>query len=69
MFDDVLKIMGLREEQALFVDDHHSHIERAGQRGLHTILYQDRPSFMRALAVVCPFLQAPTAHTNHERSE
>jgi putative hydrolase of the HAD superfamily len=69
LFDDVLKVMDLQTGQALFVDDHGSHIERARQRGLHTILYQDRPSFMRALAVVCPFLQAPTAHTYHERSE
>jgi len=69
LFDDVLKIMDLQAEQALFVDDHHSHIEKAGQRGLHTILYQDRPSFMRALAVFCPFLLVPDAHTYHERSE
>jgi len=69
LFDDVLKIMGLRAEQALFVDDHHSHIERAGQRGLNTILYQDRPSFMRALAVFCPFLQAPGIQSHNKMSE
>jgi HAD superfamily hydrolase (TIGR01509 family) len=69
LFDDVLKIMDLQAEQALFVDDHHSHIERAGQRGLNTILYQDRPSFMRALAVFCPFLLVPDAQPHNRVSE
>jgi putative hydrolase of the HAD superfamily len=66
LFDDVLKIMELRAEQTLFVDDHGSHIERAGQRGLNTILYQDRPSFIRALAVFCPFLRVPATQRRHE---
>jgi len=69
LFDDVLKVMHLQAGQALFVDDHGLHIERARQRGLNTILYQDRRSFMRALAVFCPFLQAADAHTRHEESE
>lgn len=69
LFDGVLKVMDLQAGQALFVDDHGAHIDRAGQRGLNTILYQDQSIFMHALAVFCPFLQAPAAHTYHERSE
>jgi putative hydrolase of the HAD superfamily len=69
LFDDVLKVMDLRAEQTLFVDDHRAHIDRAGQRGLNTILYQDRPSFMGDLAIFCPFLRVPTAHPRQEGHE
>ena len=69
LFDNVLKVMDLQAGQVLFVDDHGPHIERAGQRGLHTILYQDRQSFMRALTACCPFLLAPTAHPRREGSK
>jgi putative hydrolase of the HAD superfamily len=69
LFDDVLKVMDLQAGQALFVDDHGSHIERARQRGLNTILYLDQSTFMHALAVFCPFLRALAAHPRQKKSE
>lgn len=54
LFDDVLRYMGVQAGQALFVDDHQSHIERAKGRGLNTILYSDRESFQTELARFCP---------------
>ena len=45
LFDDVVNKLGLRPEQALFIDDANGNIERAASRGLKVIRYTDRKSF------------------------
>ena len=45
LFDYALGEMGVRAEQALFVDDNQGNIERAQQKGLHTIHYRNRKDF------------------------
>jgi putative hydrolase of the HAD superfamily len=57
IFDDVVAEMGIEPTQALFVDDNMGNIQRAKQRGLHTILYQDRERFQNDLARFCHFLE------------
>jgi putative hydrolase of the HAD superfamily len=57
LFEDVLAEMGVRPERSLFIDDTLENIERAQLKGLHTIHYQDRESFMHSLKSFCPFLQ------------
>jgi putative hydrolase of the HAD superfamily len=57
LFEDVLGEMGVRAERSLFIDDTMENIERAQLKGLHTIHYQDRESFMQSLVSFCPFLQ------------
>lgn len=51
LFDDVLAVMGIVPEDVLFIDDRPANIVRAGSRRLRTILYTDRDSFLRRLAV------------------
>ncbi|MDY6838228.1 MAG: HAD family phosphatase [Thermodesulfobacteriota bacterium] len=58
VFEDVLAHMGVQAGQALFVDDHESHIDRANGVGLHTIWYVDRQGFELELASFCPHLMA-----------
>lgn len=55
-FHHVLGVLGLRPEQALFVDDNQGHIQRAAAVGLHTIHYVHKEDFLRQLAQVCPGL-------------
>ena len=57
LFEDVLKEMGVKAERSLFIDDTKENIERAQEKGLHTIHYQDRETFMQRLLSFCPFLQ------------
>ena len=57
LFEDVLAEMGVRPERALFIDDTKENIERAQRKGLHTIHYQGRETFMHRLVSFCPFLQ------------
>ena len=57
LFEDVLAEMGIRPDRALFIDDTKENIERAQLKGLHTIHYQGRESFMQSLVSFCPFLQ------------
>lgn len=56
LFDDVLGILGVAGERALFIDDDPGNIERAGDRGLRTLLYVDRKGFEAEMAKWCPFL-------------
>ena len=57
LFEDVLAEMGVKAEQSLFIDDTKENIERAKLKGLHTIHYQDRDTFIQSLQSFCPFLQ------------
>lgn len=56
LFEDVLDEMGFRPEQSLFVDDWLDNIKRAQSRGLQTIHYRDKDSFMESMHSFCPFL-------------
>lgn len=56
IFDDILDEMGTTPERSLFVDDNRGNIERARQKGLHTIHYQNREAFEHELISFCPFL-------------
>ena len=56
LFEDVLGEMNFRPEQSLFIDDSQDNIKRATSRGLHTIYYQDKISFMESMRSFCPFL-------------
>ena len=56
LFEDVLGEMNFRPEQSLFIDDSQDNIKRATNRGLHTIYYQDKTSFMENMLSFCPFL-------------
>jgi HAD superfamily hydrolase (TIGR01509 family) len=49
LFTDVAALLNLPASSLLFADDNPGHIERARSKGLHTILYRDRPSFLAAL--------------------
>ena len=60
LFDDVLRSLRTDASHALFVDDHEGNIQRAKQRGLHTILYSDPESFRSDLAQFCPDIVAAT---------
>ena len=59
LFEDVLGEMNFRPEQSLFVDDSQENITRAASRGLHTIHYKDKTSFMKSILSFFPFLQYP----------
>ena len=61
LFEDVLEEMGFRPEQSLFVGDSVENIERAHNRGLHTIHYQDKDSFLEKINSFCPFLLCPSS--------
>jgi len=56
LFEDVLEEMEVRPERSLFIDDTKENIERAQRKGLHTIHYKDRETFMHSLEPFCPFL-------------
>ncbi len=58
LFDYVLAEMGVRADQALFVDDNQGNIERAQQKGLYTIHYQNRKDFEEEFLSFCPGLKA-----------
>lgn len=56
-FDDALNAMGVKAGEVLFVDDHPGNIERAREKGIHTILYKNAESFMEELGKFCPNLR------------
>lgn len=58
LFDYALAEMGVRAEQALFVDDNQGNIERARGKNLHTIHYQNRRDFEKEFFSFCPVLTA-----------
>jgi HAD superfamily hydrolase (TIGR01509 family) len=59
LFNDVLTIMNVDPEHALFVDDTSGHIERAHSLGINTILYKDKADFMERIKAYCPGLKFP----------
>jgi HAD superfamily hydrolase (TIGR01509 family) len=58
-FDDVLEAMGIEAKRVLFVDDRPGNVERAREKGIQTILYRDRDSFMEQLRRYCPGVEPP----------
>lgn len=56
IFADVLKIMHLEAEEALFVDDTYEHIVRANNKGLKTIWFKEKKDFLEKLGLFCPGL-------------
>ena len=56
VFEDVLHVMGVAAEQALFVDDHLPHIKRAEEKGLNALLFTDEEGFLNDLGLFCPDL-------------
>lgn len=59
LFSDVLRIMNVRPDEAMFVDDTEGHIERAVSLGINIILYKDKADFMKRLNTFCPGLKFP----------
>jgi len=55
LFDDVLSIMHVESDQALFVDDTLGHVQRARGRGLYAIHFTDRNTFIEQLRNYCSF--------------
>jgi HAD superfamily hydrolase (TIGR01509 family) len=53
LFSDVLSIMNVSPEQALFVDDTAGHIERATSLGISTILFKDKAGFIDRMNNYC----------------
>jgi HAD superfamily hydrolase (TIGR01509 family) len=48
-FSTICDSLGIRTEEALFIDDNAGHIERAARSGLHTIHYTSLQDFIRKL--------------------
>jgi putative hydrolase of the HAD superfamily len=53
-FEDALESMGVEAKRVLFVDDRPGNVEKAREKGMQTILYRDRDSFMEQLRRYCP---------------
>jgi HAD superfamily hydrolase (TIGR01509 family) len=53
-FSDILEAMGVDADRVLFVDDRPGNVERAREKGMHTLLYTDREAFMEQLRRYCP---------------
>jgi HAD superfamily hydrolase (TIGR01509 family) len=53
-FDRALEAVGVEAQRVLFVDDRPENVERARERGIQTILYKDRATFMEQLGRYCP---------------
>lgn len=49
VFDEVAERLGVLPSEILFIDDNDGHIERARSRGLRTILFRDKDSFIREI--------------------
>jgi putative hydrolase of the HAD superfamily len=47
IFYEVAERLGVRPSEILFIDDNEGHIERARSRGLRTILFKGKDSFLR----------------------
>jgi putative hydrolase of the HAD superfamily len=47
VFDEVAERLGVLPSEILFIDDSDGNIERARSRGLQTILFRDKDSFIR----------------------
>jgi len=54
LFDVVVKRLNTRAENILFIDDHRPHILRAEAKGLKTIHYQGKESFLQEFRTLFP---------------
>jgi len=54
LFYDVLGLMDVRPENALFIDDTEEHIERAKSIGINTILYKDKADCLDQITAYFP---------------
>jgi putative hydrolase of the HAD superfamily len=57
-FDDVARELGIAPSMAVFIDDTPGHVERARDRGMHGIIFEDEDRFVRQmeelLGMTCP---------------
>jgi putative hydrolase of the HAD superfamily len=61
IFDMVSQRLHMDPANILFIDDHEAHIVRASQKGLQTILYENKTSFIRQLTgIFCGTLEIET---------
>jgi len=49
IFDDTVRALGVVPQEALFVDDHAGHVDRAASRGLRAVLFRDQDRFLSDL--------------------
>jgi len=56
LFSLVASWLGIRPDQALFIDDSEGNVERATSQGMQTILYTGREDFLDRLKAFCPGL-------------
>ncbi len=56
IFEDLVQWIDCAPGDIVFIDDHLPHIKRAGSRGLKTIHYTERASFIEDMSVFCPGL-------------
>jgi len=54
IFEELVQWVGCAPGDIVFIDDHLPHIKRAGSRGLNTIHYTGRQSFIKDLSAFCP---------------
>ncbi len=54
IFEELVQWVNCAPGDIVFIDDHPGHIKRAASRGLNTILFTDRESFIRDMSVYCP---------------
>jgi HAD superfamily hydrolase (TIGR01509 family) len=54
LFSDVLGVMKVDPEYALFIDDTAEHVGRAASLGINTILYKDQADFIDRINAYCP---------------
>lgn len=54
VFDEIAERLGVQPSEILFIDDNVGNIERAGSRGLRTILFRDKDSFIREIERLGP---------------
>ena len=54
IFEELVQWVNCAPGSIVFIDDHLPHIKRARSRGLNTIHYTDRQSFIKDLQVYCP---------------
>ncbi len=60
LFSDILLKLGSAPGKVLFIDDKKEHCERARQKGIHSIHFKDRDSFMQELEKYCPGISSET---------
>jgi HAD superfamily hydrolase (TIGR01509 family) len=61
LFDEVAGRLGVLPSEILFIDDNDGHIERARSRGLRTILFRDKDSFIREIGTLSQSQSRPVS--------